>query len=105
MRRRLGMSVIAKRLQRHFAGKRKLGLSRSAHVSNWVTGAHGARARRVVTASRQVLISPPHKVALSCSFIKGPSQPLSPVPVGAEPSQSLIGIWEFPAGAASNQLR
>jgi hypothetical protein len=33
------------------------------------------------------------KWRLSCSFFKGPSQPLSSVPVWAEPSQSLIGMW------------
>jgi hypothetical protein len=45
------------------------------------------------------------KVAANLFILQGDAEPLSSALVWAEPSQMLIGIWKFPAGAHSNQLR
>ena len=40
--------------------------------------------------------SPPKKVAAKLFILQGGAAPLSSVPVWAEPSQSLLGMWDSP---------
>jgi hypothetical protein len=49
--------------------------------------------------------SSPKKVAAKLLIFQGGAKPLSSVPVWAEPSQSLIGMWEFPPDANQATFR
>jgi hypothetical protein len=46
-----------------------------------------------LTSASRVLT--PKKVAAKSFILQGDAEPLSSVPVSAEPSQSLIGMWLF----------
>ena len=43
-------------------------------------------------------------MAAKLFILQGGAEPLSSVPVWAEPSQLLIGMWKFLAGAASKTI-